>query len=129
MRKFSTDQCKKRGIHKDDIDHQFRWGTKHQQDCYASTTIPSVDGIVAAALCQDGPIHYHIKEYASVDDTWVSENVAPNITKKYGEKVGKVLGCALLWRIYDPEQSHVVRESIKNRVRRAYSRNVNGSKW
>jgi hypothetical protein len=53
MRKVSTDQAKKRGIHKDDIDHRFHWGTKCQQDRYASKTIPSCDGIVAAALCND----------------------------------------------------------------------------
>ena len=120
MRKFSTDQAKKRGIHKDDIDHRFRWGTKRQQDRYASTTIPSCDGMVAAALCKDGPIHYHIKEFSGIDDAWVCDNVTPNIAQKYGLKVAAVLGRALLWRIFDPEQSEVVPAIISTRVKDLY---------
>ena len=120
MRKFGTDQAKKRGIHKDDIDHRFRWGTKRQQDRYASTTIPSCDGIVAAALCKDGPIHYHIKEFSGIDDAWVCDNVTPNIARKYGLKVAAVLGRALLWRIFDPEQSGVVPPIISTRVKDLY---------
>ena len=71
MQNNSTDQAKKRGIHKDNIDHQFRWGNKRQQDRFVSTTIPSCDGIVAAALCKDGPIHYHTKEFSGIDDALV----------------------------------------------------------
>ena len=73
----STDQAKKRGIHKDNIDHRFHWRNKRQQDRYASTTNPSYDGIVSAALCKDGPIHYHIKEFSGIDDAWVCDNVIP----------------------------------------------------
>lgn len=122
MRKFATDQAKKRGIHKDEVDHRFRWGTKRQQDRYASTTIPSIDGLVAAALCKDGPIHYHIKEFSGINDSWVCENVTPNIQKKYGSKVAAVLGRALLWRIYDPDQSHVVPSDISTRVKDLFNR-------
>ena len=60
MRKFATDMAKKRGIHKDDIDLRFRWMQKRMQNNYASTTIPSIDGTVAGALCKDGPIYYHL---------------------------------------------------------------------
>ena len=68
MRKFATDMVKKCLMKKDDIDLQFQWGTKRMQDAYASTTIPLVDGIGAAALCKDGPIHYHLKEYSGIND-------------------------------------------------------------
>ena len=74
LTEFSTDQAKKQGIHRDNIDHQFRWRNKHQQDRCASTTNPSYDGIVSAALCKDGPIHYHIKEFSGIDDAWVCDN-------------------------------------------------------
>ena len=77
MQKISPDQAKKRGIHKDNIDHRFHWRNKRQQDRYASTTNPSYDGIVSAALCKDGPIHYHIKEFSGIDDAWVCDNVIP----------------------------------------------------
>jgi hypothetical protein len=122
MRKFATDQAKKRGIHKDTVDHEFCWGTKRQQERYASTTIPSIDGLVAAALCKDGPIHYHIKEFSGIDDGWVCENVSPNIQKKYGSKVTVVLGRALLWSIYDPDQSHVVPSEISTQVKNLFNR-------
>ena len=62
MRKFVTDMAKKFLIKKDNIDLRFRWGMKQMQDTYASTTIPSVYGIDAAALCKDGAIHYNLKE-------------------------------------------------------------------
>jgi hypothetical protein len=104
------------------VDHRFRWGTKRQQDRYASTTIPSIDGLVAAAFCKDGPIHYHIKEFSLIDDSWVCENVSPNIQKKYGSKVAAVLGRALLWRIYDPDQSHVVPSEISTGVKNLFNR-------
>ena len=91
MQKFATDMAKKKGIVKDWIDHRFRWLSKRMQDNYASTTISSVDGLVAAALCKDGPIHYHLKEYSSgINDEWVCDTVCPNITQKYGKQVGKV---------------------------------------
>ena len=61
----------KRGIHKD------CWRNKLQQDRYASTTNPSNDGIVAAALCKDRPIHYHIKEFSGIFDAWVCDSVIP----------------------------------------------------
>ena len=61
------------------------------------TTIPSVDGIVAASLCKDGAIHSHLKEYSGINDKWVSDHVVPNTTQKFGPKVGAVLGHALLY--------------------------------
>ena len=56
------------------------------QNNYASTMIPSVDGIVAGALCKDGPIHYHLKEYSGINDEWVYDKVCPNITSNQGKK-------------------------------------------
>ena len=76
--------------------------------------------MVAAALCKDGPIHYHIKEFSGIDDAWVCDNVTPNIAQKYGLKVAAVLGRALLWRIFDPEQSEVVPAIISTRVKDLY---------
>ena len=59
---------------------------KRIQNNYSSTKIPSVDGIVAGALCKDGPIHYHLKEYSGINDEWVYDKVCPNITSNQGKK-------------------------------------------
>jgi hypothetical protein len=50
----------------------------------------------------------------------VCDNVTPNIARKYGLKVAAVLGRALLWRIFDPEQSEVVPSIISTRVKDLY---------
>ena len=122
MRKFATDMAKKMGIVKDWIDHRFRWLSKRMQDNYASTTIPSVDGQVAAALCKDGPIHYHLKEYSGINDEWVCDIVCPNITRKFGKQVGKVLGRALLWSVFDTEQTNVVPNFMVDRIKEEYKK-------
>ena len=78
------------------------------QNNYTSTTILSVDGIVAGALCKDGPIHYYLKKYGGINNEWVCDKVFLNITRKYGKVIGKVLGHALLWSVFDTKQSNVV---------------------
>ena len=77
MRKFATDMAKKRQMMKDWIDLRFWWSLKQMQDNFISITIPSVDRIVAAALCKDGPIHYHLKDYSGINDEWVCNKVCP----------------------------------------------------
>ena len=42
----------------------------------------------------------------------------PNITQKFGPKVGAVLGHVLLWRMFDVEQSTVVPEFMTTRVKK-----------
>ena len=91
------------------------------QNNYASTTIPSVDGMVAGALCKDGPIHYHLKEYSGINNEWVCDKVCPNITLKFGKVLGKVFGRALLWSVYDSKQSNVVQASMVKRIKKAYN--------
>ena len=122
MRKFATDRARKNGQKKDDIDHRFRWKQKKsQQDSYTSTTIPIPDALVAAALCKDGPIHYHLKEYCGVDSTWICDYVTPLTFKKYGRGVASVLGRALLWQIFDPEQSKVIPSAMRQRIKAAFA--------
>ena len=61
MRKFSVNVVLTRGMTMHDIDIQFnrnRNNIRLPQDTYACRTESSVDGIVAAVLCKDGPIHY-----------------------------------------------------------------------
>ena len=122
MRKFATYMAKKRGIHKDDLNVRFRLLLKRMQNNYASTTTPSVDGIVAAALCKDGAIHYHLKEYSGLTDEWVCDKVCPNITRKYGKVVGKVLGRALLWSVFDTKQCKVLPDFMVNRIKNEFNK-------
>lgn len=83
MRKFSLDEARKQGMSKDNVDMRMRWVNHRQmQEIYASNTISLVNGVVAAALCKDGPIHYHLKEYTGITDKWVCEEVSPKITAK-----------------------------------------------
>ena len=123
MRKFATDMAKKRGIHKDDLDLLFRWLLNRMQNNYASTFILSVDRIVAEALCKDGAVHYHLKEYSGLTDEWVCDKVCPNIiTRKYGKVVGKVLGRAFLWSIFDTKQCNVLPDFMVNCIQYKFNK-------
>ena len=108
LRKLAGTRAKKCGCFKDEIDYRFRWKCKRQQDTYVATTVPYPDAKVAAALCKDGAIHYHLKEESGLTDSWICDYVSPNITQVYGPAMGAVLGRALLWRIFDEKQSSVL---------------------
>ena len=59
LRKYGTNLARDSGCLKDKVDLRSRWkSNKRQQDGYADTTIPYVDGKVAASLCPGGPIAY-----------------------------------------------------------------------
>lgn len=101
--------------------YRFRWKCRRQQDVYTGTTIPFPDGLVAAALCKDGPITYHLKEESGISDDWIVEHVSPNITSVFGKNIGTVLGRALLWRIFDAEDYQVLPSQMVNDVKAKYS--------
>ena len=108
IRKIAATRAKKCGCTKDEIDEQFRWKAKRQQDTYVSTQIPYPDAKVCAALCKDGQINYHLKEESGILCEWIGSHVVPHIKRVYGPVIASVLGRALLWRIFDPTQSVVV---------------------
>lgn len=123
IRKFATTYGRRNGCSKDDIDLRARWkgGQRRMQDGYASVTLPFPDAKVAAALCKGGPIHYNVKQNSCITKEWILEHVVPNIFSSYDEYVAIILGRALLWRIFDSEQSKVVPRIICEQVKAAYS--------
>ena len=66
IRKIGATRGKKCGCTLDEIDEQFRWKAKQQQDKFVATDIPYPNVILCGALCKDGPIHYHLKEESGI---------------------------------------------------------------
>ena len=122
IRKIAATRAKKNGCTKDEIDHRFRWKTKQQQDKYVSTDVPHADAKVCGTLCKGGPIHYHLKEESGISSDWICHHVVPNIKRVYGPVVAKVLGHALMWRIFDDTQSLVCDVDTVSHVKGLYSR-------
>ena len=109
MRKFATTFARRNGCNKDNVDLRARWkGKGRQQDTYADTTLPFPDAKVCAALCKGGPLHYRLRENSGISTEWICEYVVPHISAQYCESGPVVLGRALIWRIFDPEQSRIV---------------------
>ena len=121
IRKAATFEARKLGCSKDEVDHRARWksGTR-QQDAYTETTIPTIEAKVASKLCKGGAIYYHLKADSKITNDWILTHVVPLINAKYGPSIANVLGRALLWRIFDPEQSKVVNLRVVSRVKAAY---------
>ena len=119
-RKFATSRARRNGCYRDETDWRARWKRKSQQDKYAECTVPWPDAKVASALCKGGPIHYSVKEGSGISEEWILRYVCPAIRTCYGRSLSLVLGRALLWRIFDRSEAHVVPATIRNRVKRAY---------
>ena len=80
------------------------------------------DAKVCGSLCKGGPIHYHLKEESGISSDWIIHHVVPNINRVYGPVVAKVLGHALIWRIFDDTQSLVCDIDTISRVKELFSR-------
>ena len=122
IQKIAATQAKKNGCTKDEIDHRFRWKTKQQQDTYVSTDVAYADAKVCGALCKGGPIHYHLKEESGISSNWICHHVVPNIKRVYGPVVAKVLGHALMLRIFDDTQALVCDVDTVSSVKELYPR-------
>jgi hypothetical protein len=87
----------------DDTDYRGRWkNSRRQHETYADTSIAYVDAKVAAAMCKGGVIAYLIDEISGVTDAWILEHVVPNMVNHgIDHQVCKVLGRAVLWRLFD----------------------------
>ena len=122
IRKMATQEARKRGGGKNATDHRAQWKTDtRQQDTYVNTTIPTVDAGVAEKLCIGGPIYYCLKMESRITNDWILTHVVPCINTKYGPCIANVLGRALLWRTFDPEQSKVVNPRVVLRVKSLYA--------
>ena len=127
LRKYGTTIARGNGCSKDDTDLRGRWKSdKRQQDTYADTTIPYVDGKVAASLCRGGPIAYLPKDGSGVTDEWIRDHVARNmIAGGIPPQVCTVLGRAMLWKVFEASASedtgaHCIPPELGERVLSAY---------
>ena len=126
LRKFAVTTARSSGCSKDDVDVRGRWkSTSRQQDAYADTTIPYIDGKVAAALCRGGPIAYLVKEESGVTDDWILTHVVPRTAAAFPKKVATVFGRALLWKVFaasvSEKNSHCIPGSTFERVMQAFN--------
>ena len=121
-RKFATTFARRSGCSKEFVDIRGRWKRKERgtQDSYADCTLPYPDAKVCAALCRGGPIHYAVKANSGISDDWILQYVVPNIAHEFDRAIALVLGRALLWRIFDPDESNVVPDFTRLRVTNAY---------
>ena len=91
LRKFAAvTYVRMPGFSKDKVDVRVRgrWKSSTRiQDTYADTTIPCIDGKVAAALCKGGPIAYVAKESSGVTDDWIRTHVLPRTAKVYPKQI------------------------------------------
>ena len=77
--------------------------------------------MVVSKLCKGCAIYYHLKADLRITNDWILAHVVPLIHAKDGASVVNVLGCALLWRIFNPEQSKVVNPHVVLHVKPVYS--------
>ena len=127
IRKFAVNQARGAGCSKDDTDCRGRWrNSQRQQETYANTTIPYVDGKVAAALCKGGPIMYEVKEPSGVTSQWILDHVTRHMVESgFPTQVCLVLGRAVLWKVFaaahdDEGSEHCVPAGLGSRVLAAY---------
>ena len=127
IRKYAVNAARGNGCRKDDTDCRGRWKSgDRQQDTYADTTIPYVDGKVAAALCKGGPIVYVVKESSGATDQWILDHVATHMAESgLPRQACVVLGRAVLWKVFaaqysEEDEPHGVPASLSERVMAAY---------
>ena len=125
IRKYGASMCAKAGIANHMIKHCFCWKQKRQSDTYIDLNLEWPDAKCAAALCVGGCICYHLKEEAHLSEDWILKHVTPNIHRVLGKKVALILGQALLWRIFDPEQSKVLPTKWVSQICKIYGNRTN----
>ena len=127
LRKFAVTSARMSGFSKDEVDVRGRWKSSLRiQDTYADTTIPYIDGKVAAALCKGGPVAYVVKEGSGVTDDWIRTHVVPRTAEAYPKQVANVLGRAALWKVFESSVSddrarHSIPAAMYERVMQAVS--------
>ena len=91
-------------------------------ETYADVQIAFVDAKVASAKCKGGAITYAIDDLTGISDDWVLEHVVPcMVAHGINHQVCKVLGRAVLFRIFDSSGEHAIPYPIRECVMRAYN--------
>jgi hypothetical protein len=91
-------------------------------ETYADVQIAFVDAKVASAMCKGGAITYAIDDLTGISDDWILEHVVPcMVAHGIIHQVSKVLGRAVLFRIFDSSGEHAITYPIRECVTRAYN--------
>jgi hypothetical protein len=112
-RKMGSTQGKKRGASGEQVDHRGRWvskkGSRIVNAVYIDPEDEYADAFVGSKLCLGGPVKYKVKEglAAHITTEWLSENVVPNIARRYEGDNGLIrnLGLAMLFVVLDEDAS------------------------
>ena len=122
VKKYATTHARRSGCNRDFVDYRARWKRwRRIQDVYVDTTLEFPDIKVACALCVGGPCKYKFVAGCGLSDSWVLENVVPNIAAQFDRGVAVVLGKAYLFAIFDPLLRHNVPRRKYEEVMNSYS--------
>ena len=118
IRKFAATHSRRCGITKDEKDIRGRWKNRARvSDAYDDVELPYPDAKVANKLCIGGPCFYLLaNEHANGESppgdndanltmmikTFLLTHVVPNVRRRMSESCSFILGKALLWYIYSP---------------------------
>ena len=120
IRKFAATHTRRCGITKDEKDIRGRWKNRARvSDAHDEVELPYPDAKVANKLCIGGPCFYLLPGEQGNDGgtngdndantnltvmikTFLLTNVVPNMRRRMSESCTFILGKALLWFVYSP---------------------------
>jgi hypothetical protein len=115
IRKFAATHTCRCSITKDEKDIRGRWKNRAQvSDAYDDVELPYPDAKVANKLCIGGPCFYLLPGEQGNDagdndanstmmiKTFLLTHVVPNMRRRMSESCSFILGKALLWFVYSP---------------------------
>ena len=133
IRKYAATHARRCGCTKDEKDIRGRWKNRARtSDVYDDVELPYPDAKVANKLCIGGPCFYLLpgeqahngggipREDAAANltmmtKTFILSNVVPNMRKRLSESCCYILGKALLWYIFYP--NNTVPQEFANHVK------------
>jgi len=127
LRKFPSTWCTEHGYDDDKVEIRGRWKGKkggrvvHR---YISPEQLPTDAKMAACLAVGGPVRYKVKADAHVTAAFMADIVCPSITQFYSDesnRIAHVLGPVLLWAAHNPDMSHLLTDTVRNRIRNGYA--------
>jgi len=135
IRKYAATHARRCGCTKDEKDIRGRWKNRARtSDVYDDVELPYPDAKVANKLCIGGPCFYLLHGEQSHNNggsipneedaaanltmmtkTFILSNVVPNVRTRLSESCSYVLGKALLWYIFAP--NNTVPQEFADRIK------------
>jgi hypothetical protein len=120
-RKLDCTMARLAGRVQDEVDCRGRWrDTQRISDRYTSISLPFIDAHVASGLCVGGPVKYKPKDNSNVTDQWLLTEFVPHLSSNLGNRVGILLGKALLWCLMEPLMMFAIPEHLRTRLKVRY---------